>query len=324
MDNYLAILDKNTEYVHKLSSYMEKQSAIPFKVLPFDDVKKLKAFCLGGNVEVLFAGEEFLKDDLAEVAKMTICLTDGKNENLNASDAGVPCISRYQSAPAISRKIMEIVAMSPGEIKAKPVSVSAEKTKVISFFAPGPKNLQTTTALKLCRMIADGSRVLYIGFEPFAGFAARTGRMMENNVTDLIYFIDKSPEKFRLKLSGMVRNEAGVDVIAPPVDYADFKSVTVDEWEDMIKMISLTGVYDLIILDLNESMQGLYEILGISDRIVTVAAKDKLFPDRYREFKDNIPDDHKRRIEDGSVYIELPPGRDHEKLLSGKIAEIVG
>ena len=46
MDNYLAILDKNTSYVKKLAGFIEKTGALPFRVLAFDDLKKLEAFCI--------------------------------------------------------------------------------------------------------------------------------------------------------------------------------------------------------------------------------------------------------------------------------------
>ena len=326
MDNYLAILDKNTSYVKKLAGFIEKTGALPFRILAFDDLKKLEAFCIRKPAEVLLAGESFKDHDLNGTAKQIIFLTDGSEERLVSGGEDYPLISRYQAASEITGKVLKVLVDSPLEIATRAHATGNGESRILAFFAPGPKGFQTGTALKLCRILAKREKVIYMGFEPFSGFKARVGMCLgqRSDVTELVFFLDKSKDRFRMKLSSMVGNDEGVDYISPPGDYSDFMSVTAKEWVSTIKAVCSTGVYDTVVLDLHEAMQGLFSIMDVSDRIITVVPGDKLFAERYREFRESIPEEYIEKAESKSYMLKLPPGRDHKRMIEERLSEILG
>ena len=101
-------------------------------------------------------------------------------------------------------------------------------------------------------------------------------------------------------------------------------SVTAKEWVSTIKAVCSTGVYDTVVLDLHEAMQGLFSIMDVSDRIITVVPGDKLFAERYREFRESIPEEYIEKAESKSYMLKLPPGRDHKRMIEERLSEILG
>ena len=86
----------------------------------------------------------------------------------------------------------------------------------------------------------------------------------------------------------MISHMNGVDYIAPIRAEQDFREVTKEEWNQLLDLILEKSIYKVIILDLGDTVDGLYDLLGRCSKVYTPyieegAAKAKL--NQYEEGK---------------------------------------
>ena len=72
-----------------------------------------------------------------------------------------------------------------------------------------------------------------------------------------------------LKLVGMIRQKGGVDYIPAIRNEQDFRNVDREEWLRLFEAILEKSIYEILLLDLGDSINGLYQILENCGRIYT-------------------------------------------------------
>lgn len=62
-------------------------------------------------------------------------------------------------------------------------------------------------------------------------------------------------------------------------------TVTAGEWLQLLQRITELGEYEYVILDLSESMQGLYELLRCCRKVFTLMANDKIAQSKMMQYE---------------------------------------
>lgn len=62
-------------------------------------------------------------------------------------------------------------------------------------------------------------------------------------------------------------------------------TVTAGEWPQLLQRITELGEYEYVILDLSESMQGLYELLRCCRKVFTLTANDKIAQSKMMQYE---------------------------------------
>ena len=74
-------------------------------------------------------------------------------------------------------------------------------------------------------------------------------------------------------LTTLVTHMGEMDYLLPVKVSEDLKGVTGEDWIDLLRQIAQCGLYDVLILDLDEGLQEVYQIL----RILHTGTGDRAF-----------------------------------------------
>ena len=85
------------------------------------------------------------------------------------------------------------------------------------------------------------------------------------SLADLLYYSRQEQNHLGLRLASMVKEEDGLAVLDPIPVSLDLKEVAWEDWNSLILQILKKGPYQNLILDVSESVQGLFDILKICD-----------------------------------------------------------
>ncbi len=268
--------------------------------------KKLADY-LGGRIEL--ALQVKLCDDLSQVAKVRgesgidILLTDETAELSEAETRGIPYIIRitehlitdtdnspipifrYQPADQIVSRMIEVLADgNEGRLWNVRKTRSA---KLIGFYSPVKRLGQTAYALKKGRELAKTKNVLYISLETFAGIG---GYFPEDkrNLSMLLYYAKQESGNPGLLITTLVKQIDGLDYIPPVLFGEDLKTVTSEEWLWLLREILNHSIYETVLLDLGDAVQGLPEILKLCDKVYMPVAGDRQAVSKIYQFEEML------------------------------------
>lgn len=109
--------------------------------------------------------------------------------------------------------------------------------------------------------------------------------MQTRDVADLLYFLGGEQEKFHLRLQTMIQHKGKLDYIPPMKSGQNLLSVTGGEWLHLLQKIGELGMYEYVVLDLSESMQGLFDILRICVKVFTLTKKDHISQSKLVQYE---------------------------------------
>ena len=197
----------------------------------------------------------------------------------------------------------------------------------IGIYTPVRRCLQTTFSFTLGQLLARRHKVLYLNFECYSGLARMLQREFRTDLSDLIYFLHNGDGRFPYRLEGMVQKANGLDFIPPVFSCMDLQRVEKEEWLQLFEELEMTGRYEYILLDLSESIQGLFDILKLCTRVYTItrddgfaAAKQEQYEELLRclDCEDILVKTRKCRL---PLFRQLPAGL--ENLTRGELAALV-
>lgn len=291
---HFVICDAQVEYSESLFRVLTEKYQEQYQFHIFHDTEKLIKFSEKTEILILMIGEEYPEEERNTIkAEKKLIFTEDRQISEEEQERYV---FRYQSAD----KLME-AARTPYRISEKR-KVHAKRRKeeeryerpriraepeikgLIGVYSPIHRIGKTKFALKLGVQLSSGMNVLYLNMEGYSGgnyyFPEDTGQ----NLGDLLYFMRQEKMNQGLKLSTMAGQTGSMDYIAPMENEHDLRGVKKEEWIDLIDMIFRKCIYEVVILDLGDSINGLYDLLKKCDRVYTPyieegAAKAKL--DQY-------------------------------------------
>ena len=169
--------------------------------------------------------------------------------------------------------------------------------------------------------------MLYLNFEHYAGIAELLPDMQTLDLADLLYFLNADKDKFLLRMQTICRHVGNLDYIPPMKSGQNLLTITAAEWTKLLQKIEELGGYEYVILDLSESMQGLFDILRMCKRIFTLTREDRIAKSKLLQYEQllslceygDILDKTKRL---NLSHIQRLP-EELEQLTRGDLAELV-
>lgn len=276
----LAVCDLEAGYVYRLLEFLNRQEELPFEVRAFTDPEKLKSFGQEQKITLLLVDEHALEEWMKELDSKVMVLSEG---SVFAEWQEFPSIYKYQSTEDI---VQEVMCYYGDVVQTEPAMPGLKRgTELIGIYSPLRRTGRTTFAVTLGQVLAERKKVLYLNLEEYAGFAQRLGKEMNTDLSDLMYFVRKGSGQIYLKLSQMVQNLGGLDYIPPASFPVDLKSVTFDEWEYLLQVIEEQSGYETVILDLGDHIQGVFDLLGLCEKIYSTVLKDTVSKAKWMQYE---------------------------------------
>lgn len=267
----IAICDKNENYLLSMEDGLGKYLKKPYRIEAFTSVEAVAQFLGKQNIYILIVSESTWvgnESDRMEGIRETIILSEE-----GTFDDRYVCIDRYQAFESVLQEIMSHILDRDDYVVA--MDERKERWKVIGFYSPIKRCLQTTFALSLGQLLAETHKVLYLSFENFPIVSGFQNQNMQGDMTDLLYYFDCDREKLLKKIPIITKSMNGMDYLPSAQSFFDTYERTGKKWLEFFELLEKITDYDILILDLSESIQGLLDVLGYCDRIYTIGKEDE-------------------------------------------------
>lgn len=274
-DTILLLCDTEEEYVQLFAEFVRRHKEYPWEPRVYTNVQELLEQETGTEAALLLVAEHVYREELEGLgAGRTVVL----NESGVLHWDKLANINKYQAADMVLQELLEVYLEMP--IEQTPVltarTLGEQGTGLIGIYSPVRRCSQTSFALTMSQLLAAKHPTLYLNFEFYAGCPDLLPDSQTRDLADLLYFLSAEKEQFRLRFQTMVQHRDGLTFIPPMKAGQNLLAVTGEEWLSLLQKIVRLGKYEYVVLDLSESMQGLFDILRMCDRVYTLTAEDKV------------------------------------------------
>lgn len=279
-DIVLVLYDNEEEYAQLMTEFLKAHKELPWKIHTYTELTRLLKGENGQSVTLLVVGEASWTEELKTLKPLqTIIL----NESGLLKWDKLTNISKYQQADNVLRSILEVyMEIADSQF---PLLSTVGHTSFIGIYSPVRRCLQTSFALTLSQMLGMEHHTLYLNFEHYAGITELLPDMQTRDMADLLYFLTAEEDKFRLRLQTMIQRKGSLDYIPPMRSGQNLLTITLAEWMSLFRKLEALGEYEYVVLDLSESVQGLFEILRMCTRVFTLTKDDKIAQSKLLQYE---------------------------------------
>jgi len=325
MNHIMAVCDGEEPYASKLVHYLNAKDNFPFDVRHFADMEKMQDFSKDRNVDVALVSQEFYEKARQEGFVDRLILLQEKEQEY---ERNIPGVWKYQSCEKMVKEIMEHLSKDPG----KELWINRKTSmKLIGFYSPIKRNLQTSFAFTLGQLLGKKHKVLYINLEGNSGLSRLINRNFHKDMSDLLYSIQNQKTGISFLLGSITEHINGLDILPPMMCQPDLISVTGKEWRTLFEELEKYTEYEYILLDLSDSIQGLFDILRQCTRIYTITGDDGFAMAKADQYEKMLLQCHYEDVLEKTNkcsfprFTNLPAGLEGMTVseLAGKVKEII-
>lgn len=276
----LVLCDQEEEYAQLMTEFMQTHREFPWSVRTYTDVEELMCKEKDCRIDVMAVSESTYHQKLAALRPLRTVIL---NESGRMKWKEFVNIDKYQRAQDVLQSILEVY-LEIADVMPMPVPGQGN-TKFIGLYSPVRRCMQTTFALTLSQMLAKKHRTLYLNFEHYVGISKLAAEVGARDMADLLYFLMAENDKFRLRLQTIVRHCGNLDYVPPMKSGQNLIEVSSGDWRRLFQKINELKEYDYVVMDLSESMQGLFDILRLCTKIFTLTGRDRIAQGKLSEYE---------------------------------------
>lgn len=279
----LVICDSEEGYAQALAMYFMRKKELAVEVQVCSTVTQVMELEKTKKIHLLFLAGEYAKEAKGKLqAEKIFLLTTGTEE----AD-GENQVYKYQSGEKIVEDMIRICGPEASENESIYKGGRKQGGKIIGIFSPVHRIGKTTYGLKLGEEMAATENVLYLNLEIYGGIGGHFEEG-EQTLADVLYYARQEKGNLGLLLTTVVKHRKNLDYIVPMPVAEDVKSVKAEEWLMLIRRILEQSIYDVIILDLDEGISGVYELLRACTKIYLLYTQDLYGQAKLRQFENEV------------------------------------
>ena len=276
-----AVCDLEVEYAYNFMEYLNNKKSIPFEIQAFTSPEVLCDYAREHPIEILLISGKAMNDMVKQLdVGMLIILSEGVH---NPGLDHYPSVYKYQSSDGMLREIMSYYGAD--KTPHSQTQVLKRQTRVIGVYSPIGRTQKTSFALTLGQILAKSQAVLYLNLENFSGFDQLLEQRFEHTLSDLLYFIRQENMNLSYKMASMTESLQNLDFIPPALSPMDIQCTTYEEWTSLLEMIIKETRYEIVILDLGDGVQNLFQTLEACDQIYVPIRNDVISAAKITQFE---------------------------------------
>ena len=282
----LVICDPEDGYASALASYFMRRKDLAFQVYVCKSLQKVQKLQEEEHIDYLIVPADCGRKEREQIAAdKKFILTVSGQEQVGKDE--IP-IQKYQSGEAILTEIINSCGSydDTGELFFR--TVKKTRGTLIGVFSPVHRIGKTSYAIELGQRLASKSDVLYVNMEIYGGRGGVFGENPSYTLADILYYSRQESKNLPLVLSAMTGRLKNMDCINPMPVSEDVKEVTPQEWTGLIRQIMENSIYETVILDVDEGLQGVYDILRLCTEVHMPAAEDEMSCSKVRQFEEEL------------------------------------
>ena len=281
-DKNVVICDREIRYANGLGENISEREDLAVKVYVCSSFEHVLELEQAKKIHIFIVDEEITYAQRTQIgANQVFVLTRGKVADLGEEEWP---IGKYQCADEIIRQVFEFYVDRTKENVMR--CTNKERARMVAVYSPIHRVGKTTFALALGRECAKSKKVLYLNLEEYAGMEVSQDTNM--NLGDLLYYLRQGNGNLGIRLQAAVKEDERLDVVPPIPVVLDLKEVTWEEWEALITQLLENSLYEMVVLDVGESVQGLFPLLELCDRVYMPVLDDEISRRKVKQYQDNV------------------------------------
>lgn len=248
----LAILEADRSYLNGIVTTFSARYSDKLQIHSFTDKDITFANLESERIDVLLAHESFDIDPAKLPKRCSFAyLVDASDiETLNGQRA----IGKYQKADLIYRQILSLYSEKAGSLSG--LKLGEDTTKIVAFQPiSGGCGGSTMAAACALRFAAQGMKTLFLDLEKFGTSDLFFSGEGVFSMSDVIYALKSKTVNLALKLESCVKKDPrGVFFYSASSVALDMMELKIDDILRLISELRLTGSYDVIVLDMDFSV----------------------------------------------------------------------
>lgn len=297
MASSFVICDKEEGYASALAAFLMQKKELAFQIQVVTSPEQAEEFLEEKPVDILVIHEGWPREERKKFrAGSVFVLTESDR---GEAGHGETALYRYQSADALLAQMVQ--NSGPGLRTAGELFLQKRRqdVRVIGIFSPVHRTGKTRYALKLGREIGSASHTLYLNLELYGGIG---GYFPEegNTLADALYYSRMEGRDLGWMLASMVSHMGPLDYLLPARVSEDLKAVPGKDFQRLISQIVSEGMYEVVILDLDEGIRDVYELLRMCTEIHMPVPSDRIAEAKIFQFEEELHllgyDDVKQKI----------------------------
>lgn len=277
----LAILDKDVNYLKRITSALSAKYADLIELYSFTDPNTALSTVSSAKIDVFLANEECSVDQskLPRRCGFAYLVETPGISTLNDQAA----VFKFQRAELIYRQVLGVFAGKNAGISE--YSSKGGAAEIIAFSSPaGGVGTSTLAAACAINFAARSLRTLYLCLDPFGSADLFFTGEGHSDLSDIIFSLKSKRTNLAMKLESCVKKStAGVFFYSPPKVALDLLELNDEEIEQLISELRLTGGYDYILLDLRFDInRRVRSILRQAQKLVLVSDGSELANSKLR------------------------------------------
>ena len=278
----LVICDEEFRYANCLAKNIETREELAVKVYVCTGIGHVLALAKERKIHILIIDDAYSYEERKSILANHIFVL-GKHQVKDIGDEEV-MIRKYQCADSIIQEIFETYMEKTKENMIRTMRNGVPK--ILAVYSPIHRTGKTTFAIALGQEYAKQKKTLYINQEEYAGFEDSFDDGL--NLGDLLYYIKQGQGDLGIRLQSAIKKNKELDMINPIPISVDLKEISEQEWRMLLEQIVENSAYEYIILDMSESVHGIFQLLELCDRIYMPILEDEISQRKIRRYKENI------------------------------------
>ena len=285
MNTSLVICDQEEGYARALAAYLMRRTELPFSVRVCSSPSQVRRLQEREPVGVLLHHDAFLPEEGERLeAECRIILTESGNCRLQADEYP---LYRLQPGDRMLAGIMEACSRRQQGMPESLWRGAKDQIRITGVFSPVHRSGRTSWAIRRGEELAALSHVLYLNLELYGGAGGIFPRE-GNTLADLLYYSRQEEQNLGWVLTSMVSHMGDLDYLLPVRVSEDIRKVTAKEWQTLIRQITQAGMYDVVILDIDDGLPECYEILRMCTEICVPVLSDETARAKLEQMEEEL------------------------------------
>lgn len=300
MRHVMAVYDVDPIYAARFADVVNQKEKIPFEVVAFSSMAKLRAFAAETPVEILLIGSGAGIEEADSIgAGRVIVLTDAETAELDSEHPGV---YKYQSSDSIIREVMACYCERRTPL---PGTMVRSRARILGVYSPIGRCLKTSFAITLGKLLSQEGRTLYVNLEEFSGLSALTHMEYRTDLSDLLYFYCGGSYNL-LRLNSVVHTMESLDYI-PPVRYPeDLAQAGPEQIAGLLRTIGEDSGYETLVIDVGSCKRTAIPVMNLCTMVYMPVKEDGVSLAKLEEFDRYLEESGNSGLKERIKRLKLP------------------
>lgn len=286
------LIAPDEKYSGRLIDYLASRSKGDFQFSSYSAVEQLPQDCRKEGADLWIIDKDYWAEGHWTEPKGRIIWITHDAEDTDG-------FFMYHSAEVLGHMLDQIFSFGKG-------ALCQGVSKLVSLYSPVRRCGQTAFGIHLAHVLAMRGRTLYINLESYSGFEQRAPYHFTKDISDFLYEFTQNPNQFLEHISNYIYPLGKADLLPPVLSPENICPISGETWSAFFHRLLQAGIYDYLLLDIGEAVQGISDILYDSHVIFSSKTEDESARRKWQQYTSLLQSTGKEAVLDKTVFYQIP------------------